>query len=308
MTKPRFLSSRIVLVLFAPLTMEAIAQDRAVTCTAAKPVVSNREAIEVTAWGVKNGTIAWTADSGELDAREPRAIWDLTGANRGRHSATVQFTPTLGGATSTCTVTVFVEPGMETRGDRLPRRFLLSPGASEAPDYGMYSYVLLAPDRDDPGIRARNREAIRGWIAQYSPSEDIERVRHKRELNATYVPVKTSLPDSADADAVLKEYDYQRADRWLAALAPKRTAGPYLVSSKRPLGDSPPRPLLILDAHWAPPSTIKFWIHAFQAQSFQEQFDQPRAFDSFNLHLRTIMSVFAEEAPQALGSIISIGR
>ena len=49
-------------------------------------------------------------------------------------------------------------------------------------------------------------------------------------------------------------------------------------------------------------------MQAFWAQSFQEHFDQPRALDGFNLKLRTILSVFAEDVPQALASMFLVTK
>ena len=302
------MSARIVFALAVAYVVKlAFATDFPLTCTPAKPVASNREAIEVTAWAPQGSTFTWTARDGELDPHGERVIWDLSDTSSGPKTITVTTTQP-GNAPQTCTVTVWVEKGLETRGGWLPRRFLLSPKTRETAEYGLHSYVLLAPDAGSAAVRDRNREAIRSWFSQYLPSTDAERVSKKAQLNATYVPVSAEPPDQPDPDWVLSHYDYNRADEWIAELGLKRTGGPYLVSSKHPLSGSQKRPVLVLDGSWAPPSTIQFWLRAFWAQSFQQNFDEPRALDMFNLKLRTILSVFSRDVPQAFASMVTLTR
>lgn len=147
-----------------------------------------------------------------------------------------------------------------------------------------------------------------------------ERTTRRSDLNATYVPVKTMPDADPDTDQILSQYDYNRADQLLKRLKIRGTGGPYLVASKRPLDETVAEPrtaastkeqaeatrILVMDGSWAPASTIRFWMDAFINQGSQEHFAQRRALDRFNLSLRTMISVFAEEIPRAAGSIVTI--
>jgi hypothetical protein len=299
--------NRLVTLLFLGCVMCAAA-DLPFVCTPAKVVVGDEESIQVSAWLPEGSwAFAWKSSAGTVISDGPRAVWNLTGVEAGERTIEVSATG-AGGKTLTCSARVWVEKGVEIRGDRVARRFLLSPAGQEPDDYGLYSYVLLTPDAGDPVARNRNLEAIRSWFTRYMPSVAAERMRSRSALIAAFVPTTEEAANDPDADWVFGHYDYRRADRLLASLDFRRTGGPYLVAQKQPLSKGAVKPALILDGGWAPPSTIRFWMQAFYGQSFQERFDQPRSFDLFNLKLRTIISVFAQQVPQAAGSVISLAR
>jgi hypothetical protein len=249
----------------------------------------------------------WRAEAGEVTASGFNAIWNLDEVSPGPTTITVTAS-TAAGATHTCTVRIWVERSVVTRSDRLTRRFLIVPEQPEPSDYGLYSYLLLTPDAGDANRRKRNLAALEAWRNRLLVASAQERKTRMPELNATFVPVKVEPQGDPDSGWILENYDYNRADEILAALRMKRTGGPYMISATRAVKKQKPDRFLWLDASWAPPSTIPLWLNAFVNQASQEQFSQPRAFERFNLHLRTIISVFAEEVPQAAGSIIAVIR
>jgi hypothetical protein len=278
------------------------------TCTPSKPVADPIETIQVRAWAPgRMWKFQWKAEAGEVTANGFNAIWDLDEVSPGPRTITVTAS-TASGTTHTCTVRIWVELGVRTRGDRLTRRFLILPEQPEPPDYGLYSYLLLTPDAGDANARKRNLAAVDAWLNRLLVASAQERNNSMSELNATFVPVKAEPPGDPDGGWILENYDFNRADEILAALKTKRTGGPYMISATGPVKKQKPDRFLWLDASWAPPSTIPLWLNAFVNQASQEQFSQPIAFERFNLHLRTIISVFAEEMPRAAGSIIAVIR
>lgn len=149
--------------IFLLLAATIHAEELPLVCTPSKAVVSNRESIEVIAWTPPGKwTLTWRADAGQLDAKGKNALWDLNDTAAGRKNAFVSAVRP-GAAPLSCVATIWVETRVETRGDRLTRRFLISPDQGEPADYGLYSYVLLTPDAGEATAKDRNRQAIESW-------------------------------------------------------------------------------------------------------------------------------------------------
>ena len=296
----RFLAK--LMIPLAGIAALAPAAGLPLTCTPAKPVAIAGETIQVRAWVPKGDrTLTWSAEEGDVSATGEIAIWDLTGVSPGPKTITVRVS-----GIGACAARVWVESRVETRGDRLTRRFLVPRGAPEPADYGLYSYIVLTPDKGGAAAKQRNRVTVEAWLSRLLAASAEERREKRAELNATFLPVDSEPGADPTTDWLLQHYDYNRADEILAAVQGKRTGGPYLVSAERPLKKDKPARYLWLDASWAPASTIPLWFDAFVNQASQERFDTPIAFERFNLNLRTILSVFAEEVPHAIGSIVAV--
>jgi hypothetical protein len=294
-----------MLVLFI-CTLAVYSQDLPLTCTPAKPVVTEGEAIQVRVWAPPgNWAFEWHANAGQLDVHGENAVWDFTEVMPGPKTITVEARGTS--PPPACHAEIFVEKRVAHKGDRMTRRFLLPRRATESKSYGLYSYVLLTPDGGDKAAEQRNGSALENWYKKILPVAELERSVPTAKLNATFVPVDNTPTKDPALAWIVQHYDFQRADQLLFAIMGAHTHGPYLVSSQAPLQPNYRGRLLVLDASWAPPSTIRFWIDEFLNQAAQERFDKPSSLDLFNLKLRTIISVLAQGqifARDALKSII----
>jgi len=284
--------------------------DLPLACTPTKPVVGEGESVEVKAWPPPgHWDFEWSSATGQVDARGRNAIWDLTGAPGGEH--TIRVGATRQGADHlTCDARVFVEGQTTARGDRFSRRFLLVSGRTEPKEYGLYSYIVLTPPGADKDAKERNRKVLETWKSKVLQMTALERKESKARLNGIFVPVDRTA-DDPDVAWIEQHYDYSRADHLLLNVPGIRTSGPYLISSLHPLTGRVIKRRLILDASWAPSSTIEFWFSEFTNQAAQERFDVPGTFDLFNLKLRTIVGVLAEGLPharEALASIMTVGK
>ncbi|MBZ5623675.1 MAG: hypothetical protein LAQ69_33985 [Acidobacteriia bacterium] len=285
--------------------------ENVLACAPAKPVVTEGQAVEVKAWPpAGEWRVTWRADAGQVEARGKQAIWDLTDVASGRQIITAEAARD-GAASLTCTAAVFVESRIASRGDRVTRKFLLVRGQKEPKSYGLYSYVLLTRDGGDPVAKERNRKALEIWFNKIPAISALERKESTAKLNITMVPVDSASGSQPALDWIVVHYDYNRADLLLAPLPGAHTHGPYLVSSLAPLSAGAGNRMLVLDASWAPSSTISFWMDEFLNQAAQARFDRPRTLDLFNLKLRSIIGVLAEGLPQAreaLASTLLIGK
>jgi hypothetical protein len=108
---------------------------------------------------------------------------------------------------------------------------------TEAPGYGLYSYVLFESpptDEDKPIYLAvisaclKEYPALGGLVQKYRPES----------LNALHLPVTGDSAESK-AEEFLQRYNYGRARALLNQLSKiKRNGGPYLVSSISPLSNN----------------------------------------------------------------------
>jgi hypothetical protein len=280
-------------------------------CAPEKPVVVADEVVQVTAWATGQGwSYRWSANAGQITPQGRNALWDFASVAPGRWTVKVEAAR-AGGATSSCEAHITLESAVETRGERVTRRFLLAPKQQEPRSYGLYSYILLTNDGGDPAARERNQKTIEAWQRKIPEISALERSEPAAILNGTFVPVSSAPPANSDPVWILGHYDYNRSDRLLQKLAGAHLHGPYLVSSSVPLNERRNDPILILDASWAPPRTVSFWIDAFLNQAAQERFDNLAKLTSFELKLRTMISVLADglpEAREALASILTLSK
>lgn len=280
-------------------------------CTPNRPVANEGDSVLVSAWPPPGEWVFdWSVKTGQVESGTGRnAVWDLSGVPSGEHEINVSATRP-GSSSLTCRARLFVERKTDSRGDKFSRRFILGPGQLELKNYALYSYVVLAAPGTDKEAKERNRKLLEVWKNKTLQMSALERKESTNKLNAIFVPVDQPNIDT-DIAWIEKHYDYNRADRILMNVPGVHTGGPYLVASMSPLTSEKSNRILVLDASWAPPSTIEFWYSAFANQAAQERFDEPNRMDFFNLKLRTMISVLAEGLPQAkeaLASIIAIGK
>ena len=183
-----------------------------VICLTEQPAIVEGESATLKAWAstpdgrpmAQRVTFQWQVTEGRITTQAAEARWDLSGVKvepregRKKLIATVRATePGVGEVR--CAVEVFIGkqeaviPDRGTiRGEPLfsAKRYLL-PGESEAPGYGLYSYLLLsAPPMNDE----ENARYVKMLEAYLLLLQDLDEYlgKHVRpsQLNATYIPLK----------------------------------------------------------------------------------------------------------------------
>jgi hypothetical protein len=190
------------------------------------------------------------------------------------------------------------------------REFLLA-GQSEAPGYGLYSYLLFG-ERPGAESRARYASVLEAFL-RIPDAQELQRDGSQPwQLNITYLLLETAAPvalrdlhrtdppiDMQSAvDWILQHYDYARARRILASMPGEHLSGPYLVSSKVPWSartmDSP---CLWQDLSSITPRLASVWMVEFRRQAAKERYWQrPDDLRAWALELR---QAIARVAPNA---------
>jgi hypothetical protein len=129
-----------------------------------------------------------------------------------------------------CSVTVVVASKVHI----VTGRSFLVRTQQEGENYGLYSYLLLGSKASDETGRKRHLKVIRAYLSRDTTS-DLEKVFPHRELNVTYLLLKTQTRELVSAESILEDYDYPLAKLLLSALPGNHMDGPFLVSSLVPL-------------------------------------------------------------------------
>jgi len=154
---------------------------------------------------------------------------------------------------------------------RVTGRYLLPTGASEEPGFGLYSYLLFGENENSQN-RQRYLAVLRQVIAEISGLDEI--LANKPDLkrvNVLYIPVRTAM-EGAEAEMILRNYDYARAKLLLASIDDRYLKGPYFVSRLLPVqqGKEVGRPYLFQDLSRADPSLALDWVSRFLRQAARE--------------------------------------
>jgi len=138
---------------------------------------------------------------------------------------------------------------------------VLAETQTEAPGYGLYSYVITL---QKPTDGSRERTLLRMLVSKTDPAG---KAQDPSDVNVTYVPVNAAAttPTSDVANWIAEHYDAERAlqlSRKAAATLEGR--GPYIISSKKPLlvegkGDK----LAVLDLSAVPADKMADWVGCF---------------------------------------------
>lgn len=273
------------------------------TCTPERPTVMPRESIRVTAWALPHAgeklEYAWSATAGRLEGEGREILWMLTGAQPGPQTARVRVTDRTGGFVD-CSLQVIVLPS------GIPRAFpresawsFLVQGQAEAEGYGLYSYLLLGSPPGEASV-PRYLSAIEAYLGLIPDLKSLEQyIPDRRDLNVAYLPIGVPPPSAISGKWVLEHYDYARSRALLRGIPGTHRAGPYIVSSLRPLrvtGETV-RPLLHQDLSSVPPHLVSAWMKAFLNQAAQERFWEGRSVERLSLKLRTTIGVLALGLP-----------
>jgi hypothetical protein len=138
---------------------------------------------------------------------------------------------------------------------------VLAEKQTEAPGYGLYSYVITL---QKPTDGSRERTLLRMLV---SKTDAAGKAQDPSDVNVTYVPVNAaaSMPTSDIPNWIAEHYDAERALQLARkAAAPLDGRGPYIISSKKPLlvegkGDK----LAVLDLSAVPADKMGDWVGCF---------------------------------------------
>jgi hypothetical protein len=187
------------------------------------------------------------------------------------------------------------------------RSFLRS-NESEAPGYGLYSYLLLAHPSSGK-VRERYLAAVKGYLGHFNETTSLELRIPKEALNVFYVlvgdvpvtqqgatttaakaasePILTSTDEAALW--IVDHYDYTRAQSILRLIPGKHEDGPYIVSFEEPLTGRV-RMLngkyLYQDLSAVDPSIVPAWLQFFEEQANKPAFWQEDKIEKTLLTLR----------------------
>jgi hypothetical protein len=248
--------------------------------------------------------ISWSADAGTLvPAGGPgETRWSSPAQSHGVFviRAHVHAGAAEAGENADCTaqIAVIETPNRGGGEPLISTRALLPAAAHEAPDYGLYSYVLFAAQPTDQETDLfdavlesyltllRNQDTLESRFPDEFP--------HVR-LNVTYVLVQQAPPpdfDQRELDDqvawIRNHYDYDRAFAFLTRLRALPDADPSLkngtvliVSCRRPLsGKEDPRPGFQQDLSAVPARFVPRRMRIFASQTMQ-----PRDYNSHSVAL-----------------------
>ncbi|MGH8059320.1 MAG: hypothetical protein ACREOH_19135, partial [Candidatus Entotheonellia bacterium] len=258
----------------------------------------------------------WTVEAGRVAGQGTEVSWDLTGVQQNPfpYTATVRVIGP-GGMTTDCTLRVFVaspeygtEGGLRS-GREVGRRWLL-PDQIEAEGYGLYSYLLFGamPEGEAPNSYL---EAIKAYFRLIPHLEALEKYFKPGELNVMYLPIQKLPPDiqAVTPEWVLAHYDYTRARYLMRALPGSNRAGPYLVSTLLPLGQTSrlPEQHLFQDLSAVPPDLVSLWVREFLNQAAQQDFSHEGTAAKLVLQLRTTIARLAIALPAVETALRRLG-
>lgn len=176
----------------------------------------------------------------------------------------------------------------------------------ETSGYGAYSYLLLgAPP--SPERRPRVRAAIARFLAVAQDIESYDGLLPHARLSVNYLPVNAPLSwaraalDTTFADSVLAHYQYAKAQTLLGWFDGSYLEGPYLVTVPAPLSTTKPDKsrMIFQDlSRVTSDQLVPAWVDTFLAQSKQQQWGDPSAWQRFPLLLRTAIGSVALGIPQ----------
>lgn len=289
-----------------PLSAAADAHPSGDSCTPEKPAAGDGESIHVRLWTASHTSTSqytWTATAGHIESQGIEAVWDLSGAPAGYATATVRYFVPSGPAS--CSLQVVVTEGAGKRGAvRDQGHDLLVKDIPEALGYGLYSYVLFSAAPDDQS-RPRYLQLLQAVLAE-APSIEALRVYYEAsQLGVTYIPVISGGQPPVSAQWILDNYDYAHARFLLHAVPGNLTRGPYLISSRQPLGKSTSGPYLVQDLSSVPPHLASLWTSEFLNQASQEHFWEQSTGTMLALRLRTAIGIMAEGLPDVRKSLDS---
>jgi len=125
------------------------------------------------------------------------------------------------------------------------------------------------------------------------------------ELHAALTELSQALSRVPNAETVIADYDFARAQVFLQRLSGPHADGPYIVSTPQPLSQYSrlPDERLYQDLSTVPPRLVRLWIREFILQARQERFWVVRGREQFVIRLRTTLGQGADVLPEVDSAI-----
>jgi hypothetical protein len=302
----------IALVAFAGSSRAAGEDSAALACSADAPTVPLDGVVTVRAWTMSPASrLAWEATAGQLEAHGAEARWSFAGLQPGTYAAIVRLAGGDGGSPE-CLVRVVVRRDAGTRGPGAPAPAppgtretgwaLLQPGRSEAPGYGLYSYLLLGAPPSG-ATRERYLAVIDAYWGLVPEIASLERYVAPAQLNIAYLPVTGPPPQAVSTEWLLAQHDHARSRALLRLLPGAHRGGPYILSVLKRVGlpgagSSLTGPYLFQDLSSVPPNLAAAWVKQFLNQAAQERFWENRTGERLALKLRVTIGVMGTGLPE----------
>jgi len=276
----------------------------ALACSADAPTVPLNGAVTVRAWTANSASrLVWEATAGQLETRGAEARWNLANLQPGTYAVIVRLEGDAEGSPE-CLVRVVVRRDATPRGpdSRETGWALLQAGRSEAPGYGLYSYLLVgAPPTD--ATRERYLAAIDAYWRLVPEIAGLERYVAPAQLNIAYLPVTGPPPQTVSTEWLLAQHDYARSRALLRLLPGAHRDGPYILSVLERLGapgtgSSLAGPYLFQDLSSVPTNLAAAWVRQFLNQAAQERFWETRTGERLALKLRLTIGVMGAGLPE----------
>ena len=281
-------------------------------CLADHPVIAFGERVAVRVLtDTPRGTplqVEWSTNGGTLSNGSGSAAVTWRPTEPATKTYSVRARVAASSEIAECSAQITVTDNL-TRGNEeriVATRSLLLPGGKESPGYGLYSYLLFNGRPQSKDERDRMETLLESFVL-ISPAEILEKYHARSELNATYVPIASKLPDDfeqrEDKSAWLRNhYDFERAVDLLLRLTSVDGAqldfpggGVWMVSCLHPLsGSEDPHPILVQNLSAVPPRLIPVWMNAFKALTTQPRFYDRRSFKNLSLDLRIAIGQLAD--------------
>lgn len=277
-----------------------------VACTSEELVVqASGEPVALRAWALPRGhgglSYAWYPSAGEIDGEGDEVLWDLRGAQPGKHEALVAARDTAG-RLGMCSLGVTLVPGFPMM---LPDLGLALVG-DEAEDSGFDRYTYLLFRRPpSPEVRPRFASAASFFVR-------LRRVMMRaREADGVvmYLPVDTRPPSETalrDTSWIFEHYNYGRAGDVLGRLRPAGNDGPYLVISPVPLSRADSA--VVNDMSTVPPHLIEPWIKHSLFMVADEGSRLRRMRLTAVLRMRLVLGILAEGFSDVQNSVEDLIR
>lgn len=303
-------------------------------CLTEQPAIVAGESATLRVWAstasgapVSGLRYQWTVSAGRIEEQDGTTRWNLSAVTvppgQARKAQATVTAAAPGGQTLTCSVEVYIGaqgPKILTRGVNLiSAKHYLLPSATEAPGYGLYSYLLFSAPPHNAEQKARYLKTIEACVLMLRDVDDyLSRHVRPRDLNVTYIPVnyvpQHGSTDEQWAQNVLAAYDYARAQILLNQVDRSHEDGPYLVSELAPLSQpsqSGGSPHLWEDLSGVVPELAWDWMKYFTYLAAQQRSWSQVTLQQFGLNLRNLIAVGGKVAPTtaaALGQLIRFAK
>ena len=256
-----------------------------------------------------------------VQGSDPEVEWNLSKVRIKSDESHSKVTATVKAMTagySSCTVEVFIgqkeptggaHPTTGTRGGLIPARRYLLPNQEEAPNYGLYSYLLLSAEPQSEKETVRSLRTLEACLRAIRQLHNLGRYVRPSQLNATYIPV-TELPKGKEDDPdfakkVLAVYDFDRAKVLLNKFEKAYDRGPYLISVKTPLtpASESVQAYIFQDFTNVVPELAVSGVRHFEFLAAQERTWSEKSMQVLAFKSRNLIAVAGKVTPEVAGSL-----